>query len=439
MATENLNVVNTRITLKIDTFTNWNAIGNTFVPMLGEVCFVQIDKKVEGSELPPVMFKVGDGKTTFAGLSWACAKAADVYDWAKQARLAITTTEEGATNDGKYVNGLVWDKDTHTLKPQMVSFDTVIGEATKNSTNAPTTHAVKEYVDAEVTKAVSGGVEGLATKDYVDGQVGGVQTQIDNLGNTYATNTQLNEVKATAEAATTVDEVNAQIDTKITVLNLGATYEPIGAETRAKTYADGLITDANLGQYTTEQEVKDIVDGVIAGAVDGDTITGLANLVEYLNTHGSEAKEMAAAIDVLEGKVETIEDKPAYDITVTQISNWDNEVGAKATIATYGDIVTHNISEFQPAGDYQPAGNYKTTQEVVAETGAADKTLKIGQNANGEISVTPVDIAIAATQVSGLATIATSGSINDVAEVNIGTDNVKYLVFNCGSATTLID
>ena len=66
MATENLNVVNTRIALKIDTLTKWDAIKNTFVPMLGEVCLVQIDSKVEGSQLPPVMFKVGDGESTFA-------------------------------------------------------------------------------------------------------------------------------------------------------------------------------------------------------------------------------------------------------------------------------------------------------------------------------------------------------------------------------------
>ena len=141
-------------------------------------------------------------------------------------------------------------------------------------------------------------------------------------------------VRDIAEAARTEDEVNSQIDAKITALNLGTTYEPIGAETRAKAYADGLISDANLGQYTTEQEVKDIVDGVIAGAVDGDTITGLANLVEYINTHGGEAAEMGAAIDVLEGKVETIEGKPAYGITATQISNWDGEVGAKALAET---------------------------------------------------------------------------------------------------------
>lgn len=157
--------------------------------------------------------------------------------------------------------------------------------------------------------------------------------------------TALTGVKATAEAATTVAEVDAQIDAKVAALNLATTYEPIGAETRAKAYADGLISDANLDQYTTKQEVKDIVDAVVAGAVEGDTLTGLANLVEYINTHGSEAAEMASAIDTLEGKVETIEGKPAYGITATQISNWDNEVGAKAAaesaLNTYkGEVTT---------------------------------------------------------------------------------------------------
>lgn len=38
-------------------------------------------------------------------------------------------------------------------------------------------------------------------------------------------------------------ETSAAIDAKITALNLGATYEPIGAENRAKGYADGLATN----------------------------------------------------------------------------------------------------------------------------------------------------------------------------------------------------
>ena len=43
---------------------------------------------------------------------------------------------------------------------------------------------------------------------------------------------------------------------------------------------------------------------------------------------------------------------------------------------------------------------YKKIQEAVAESGAADKTLKISQDAQGKISVTPVDIEITKSQIT---------------------------------------
>lgn len=48
-----------------------------------------------------------------------------------------------------------------------------------------------------------------------------------------------------------------------------------------------------------------------------------------LNTRLTTAE---GAIETLEGKVETIEGKPAYGITTQQITNWNNEVGAKAAV-----------------------------------------------------------------------------------------------------------
>ena len=170
-----------------------------------------------------------------------------------------------------------------------------------------------------------------------------------------ATTEALNGVKATAEAATTVEEVDAQIDAKITALKLGDTYEPIGAETRAKAYADGLISDANLGQYTTEDEVKSIVDSVIKTATDKETLDSLVELVEYIDTHSGDAINMATAIGVLEGKVEVIEEKPAYGISAAQITNWDNEVGAKALAVTKLDASTFTEYSNAHAGDYTNA------------------------------------------------------------------------------------
>ena len=203
---------------------------------------------------------------------------------------------------------------------------------------------VDNYDDTEVRGLIGDNADAIAeiAGDYVKAaDIANFETKanVKKVADDLAAYVEANDealagVQATAEAARTESEVNDQIDAKITALNLGTTYEPIGAETRAKAYADGLITEANLAQYTTEQEVKDIVDGVIAGAADSETYNSLTKLVDYIDAHGGEAADMAEAIETLEGKVETIEGKPAYGIIATQISNWDGEVGAKALAET---------------------------------------------------------------------------------------------------------
>lgn len=212
------------------------------------------------------------------------------------------------------------------------------------------THVAADITDLDST------IKGYdyATKTELDKKADKTQvaTDIANAIAPLATTEALNGVKATAEAATTVEEVDAQIDAKIGALNLGATYEPIGAENRAKAYVDGKFTDANLDQYTTEQEVKDIVDDVIKTATSKETLDSLVELVEYIDAHSGDAINMATAIGVLEGKVEVIEEKPAYGITATQISNWDNEVGAKALAETKLDASTFTEYSNAHASDY---------------------------------------------------------------------------------------
>lgn len=127
-------------------------------------------------------------------------------------------------------------------------------------------------------------------------------------------------------------------------------YEPIGAEDRAKSYVDGKFTDANLAQYTTEQEVKDIVDGVISAAADVETtLTGLTELVDYIEKHGGDASAMATDIGVLKGKVEVIEGKPAYSISSGDVSNWNGEIGAKVLAQGVKDVVDGNKATWDKA------------------------------------------------------------------------------------------
>lgn len=83
MATEK--IINTRIQLKYDTLTNWNT-NSSLILRKGEVgiCAIPTGSSHLQTTPPAIMFKVGDGVTTFENLPWASALAADVYAWAKK-------------------------------------------------------------------------------------------------------------------------------------------------------------------------------------------------------------------------------------------------------------------------------------------------------------------------------------------------------------------
>lgn len=212
---------------------------------------------------------------------------------------------------------------------------------------------------------------------------------------------RMTAVEGVADAAQTAQEVSDAIDEKITALDLANTYDAKGAaataETNAKGYADGLISaevtrsnkyvddkfaDANLAQYTTEQEVKDIVDGVIAAAVEGDAIDNLTELVEYLNTHEGVATQMATDIGTLKTKVQTIEGKPAYGIENADITNWDNEVGAKALAQGVKDVVDAGKASWDSAlhaADLEP---YAKTADISADIAKGVEAQGWGNHAN---------------------------------------------------------
>lgn len=77
---------NTRIKLKYDTLANWTT-NKAKVLLAGEVglCYVPSVTSGTTTTAPTVLFKVGDGKTTWENLPWGSGLAADVYDWAKKA------------------------------------------------------------------------------------------------------------------------------------------------------------------------------------------------------------------------------------------------------------------------------------------------------------------------------------------------------------------
>ena len=81
---EILKEIKTKIALKTLTYTEWEAIKDTYKPLRGEVCVCEIAvEDGQATNAPTVLFKVGDGEHVFSGLNWVSAPAADVYAWAK--------------------------------------------------------------------------------------------------------------------------------------------------------------------------------------------------------------------------------------------------------------------------------------------------------------------------------------------------------------------
>lgn len=104
MATTTLN---TRIALKYDTLTNWNA--SEFILKKGEVaiCSLANSETAEQSTPPAVLLKVGDGDHKFRELPWASGLAADVYGWAKApTKPSYTASEVGADASGSATGAL---------------------------------------------------------------------------------------------------------------------------------------------------------------------------------------------------------------------------------------------------------------------------------------------------------------------------------------------
>lgn len=100
--------INTRIENKIDTLANWSASN---LPLLnGEIAIVRVpagsnyaNLVTNETEPAELLMKIGNGSATFAALPWLSAKAADVYDWAKneQAKDVPVTITTGTGQDAK--------------------------------------------------------------------------------------------------------------------------------------------------------------------------------------------------------------------------------------------------------------------------------------------------------------------------------------------------
>ena len=384
MATEKQ--LNTRIQLKYDTLANWNA-NNGVVLRAGEIgiCVIETGSALNGdNSRPQILFKVGDGKTQFSNLAWASAKAADVYDWAKQSALPIVRASSETGDAGNVIASISWNASTNKVEYTTASvttsegmkkvaddldlleaavaamytnakIDELVADAKKAGTNA--SDALDSYKitnNAAVAEAKKAGTDAAAALEAYKGTndqvISDINAAIEDIvdGTTTITNAT-NALKATQDAAGNV--ITATYETKADAGNYQTTNNA-----RVKAVEDSVtaINNAESGILATAKAYTDEKASVMKTrvakleAIDHAAYAKSADVVsnntfdEFKNTNTaaiakaagdaeSAAKAYADEIkkSILTGDSTEELDK-AYD-TLLEIQQWMADAGSDAT------------------------------------------------------------------------------------------------------------
>lgn len=255
MATTTLN---TRIQLKYDTYENWTA--NNPVLLAGEVAVTTVQSaQAPVSQVPAILFKVGDGTNNFNTLNWASAIAADVYPWAKA---SVKPTYQASEIEGleDYISGQIDDTDTQyqiiasgTNGIQLQSRPKTGGEWSNVGSPITITYTLAE-----------GSANGTVAFNGVDVPVHGLGTAA------YEASTAFDAAGTATNVQTTVTGTSGDASTAITIYGTRkyaaeqATAAQTAATTAANSYTDGQITQAKTDLIGTGDATSTTIKGAVA-------------------------------------------------------------------------------------------------------------------------------------------------------------------------------
>ena len=166
--------INTRISLKYDTYKNWST--NNPVLLVGEVavCVVEANDKQATNE-PTILLKCGDGTKKFNELGWISGLSADNYEWSKAATKPTYNANEIVDLDS-YIGGKVQDTNT-TYKIEVDATNPRKFQLYKHelSETAGTWNAVGEPITIPVSTLATGTANGTVKFNGEDVAVAGLK------------------------------------------------------------------------------------------------------------------------------------------------------------------------------------------------------------------------------------------------------------------------
>lgn len=418
----------TRISLKIDTWANWNtAAGKAHVLKRGEIAFVQI-----GNDIPPitggtaateapegliknpnaVLYKVGDGVTTFENLKWGSAIAADVYDWAKAASVAYNSTTQkiefkdasgNAIGDGIDLSSLASDTDLNNLKSELTNLINSGGTANealaarvKAIEDDYTTAAEAEDIAQGKANAVLGTSTDAAGANTVYGAnkaaaaaqtkananetaIGTINTTLAGLDAKFVDNDELASAKSELNTAIGKKVDQTAYDTKVKALD--DEDDRLEGLIEGNTARIGVLETASATHATKDElsagvkDAKDYTDEKIALVMDNssDAVDSVMELADAM-------KDNADAIDALNGIAASKASKTEFEAHVAA-DNPHNITPAKIGAYTTSEA----DSKFATLTAFET--NKTTVKEATHAVNAdsATNATKATQDANGNV------------------------------------------------------
>ena len=337
-------ILNTRITLKYDTYENWQ--NSTLVLKAGEVaiCAVPSGVTVEGIAKPPaVLQKIGDGAHVFKDLPWLQAVASDVHTWAKAASKPTYAANE-ITGLDTYISGQIQDTDTqYTIVKGDNNYTYKLMSRAKGAENYSTEvatlsipdpsadiNALKALVgDTAVATQISEAIAALKLSDTYEqkGAAAAVKTAL--LGDAAEAYNTLGKLEDAVIAA------KASADEKTTMAAVEA--KDYATKTEAQGYATAVVgmDDDNADKST--------VKGAKAYAKGLNDATNTR--VEALETAIGEGGSVSSQIDAKIAELDAAEVAVGAGEIIEKISQTDGKISVSKRALVAGDIPTIEQSQ----------------------------------------------------------------------------------------------
>ena len=331
----------TRIQLKYDSWANWQNVAETFRPLPGEVCIVEVPQNGTGtaSVTPPsILMKVGrvdpnnsTQNMLFKDLDWLSAKAADVHTWAKMSesefKTWLDTTAGFATDaelasvssavtavDGKVDGAIerigVVESDLNTATTGLKARMTTAEGKISTLETAKENHAGR-IEDLEIALGTSGSSgESISSKvatlrsemDIVKGAdtVAGSIAKAEKDAKAYADSLAVNyDAKGDADKALEDAKEYAKTYADTEIGKIDAAYKA------ADTALDGRIDKLEEGYVgqSVAYIAKDVLSKELIPEGAQESLDTLKEIGAWIQAHPEEAADMNEAIQNLENSV----------------------------------------------------------------------------------------------------------------------------------------